>query len=235
MICVATVNLIRYGSYSHPHPHTLVILIIIKERNCHLMICLAAVNLQIWQLNSPSPSAKKSFSSILTINVGRIVFQQYAIKILGLCRIVDLELANLMHSIQLKFRPTFTTFQVLLCVWLTTRQIYELAVLIIYRKMQNSALYKMVKTADRQLFPFESYSKNNHPSYSLKWTIDSEINCEISFAKLSFVFGLSILYLIFGSLMYTESKPSDETRSWVEIAIMVARLTPTLTLIILQS
>ncbi len=30
----------------------------------------------------------------------------------------------------------------------------------------------MVKTAGLQLVPIKSYSKNNHPSFNLKWTLE---------------------------------------------------------------
>jgi hypothetical protein len=57
---------------------------------------------------------KKVFRAFLTVKVGRIVFEQYVIKMSSLHRVVELELANLMHSLQLKFRSIFITLQMLL-------------------------------------------------------------------------------------------------------------------------
>lgn len=101
----------------------------------------------------------RNFRAFLIINIGRIVFQPNAIKISGLRRILDLELTNPMHSLQFEFRSA-----------LTTHQIYKLGLLAIYRKMQNSGLYRMTKIADRWLSSFKSCSKkNDHLYYFLKW------------------------------------------------------------------
>ncbi len=66
------------------------------------------------------------FRAFVTIYVGCIIVEQNKIKISNLFRVVDLEYANLIDSLQLRFCSTFTTLQVLLWISLTAHQIYKL-------------------------------------------------------------------------------------------------------------